>query len=119
MDTLGERTPLTCPECGGSMWELENGGPRYRCYNGHAYSLKTFADEQETRVEAALWAALRKLEESERLAQKMAAHARVRGNDRSAVYHAELAHSHAQHAATLRNLLSENTSMRRDAAANQ
>jgi hypothetical protein len=56
-----------------------------------------------------LWAGLRKLEESERLAHRMAAHARARGNDRSATYHAEVARSNAQHAATLRQLLSEKT----------
>jgi len=109
MDALGERTPVTCPECGGPLWELENGGPRFRCYNGHAYSLKTLADEQAIHVEAALWAALRKLEESGRLAEKMAAHARARGNDRSATYHAEMAHTNAQHAATLRRVLSESS----------
>ena len=110
LDTLGERVPFTCPECGGSLWELENGGPRFRCHNGHAYSLQTLADEQAIQVEAALWAGLRRLEESERLAQKMAAHAHSRGNERSAAYHAELARSSATHAATLRQLLADKTS---------
>lgn len=107
MDTIGERVPLTCPECGGTLWELENGGPRFRCHNGHAYSLQSLAGEQSTQVEAAIWAALRRLEESERIAEKMAAQARVRGNDRSAAYHADLARGHEMHATTLRRLLAE------------
>jgi two-component system chemotaxis response regulator CheB len=119
LDTLGQRVALTCPECGGSLWEIDNGGPRYRCYNGHAYSLQTLADEQTIQVEAALWAGLRKLEESERLAHRMAAHARQRGNERSASYHAEMAHSTAQHAATLRQLLSEKGPAAPDPAANE
>jgi two-component system chemotaxis response regulator CheB len=107
LDTIGERVPLTCPECGGTLWELENGGPRFRCHNGHAYSLNSLADEQAVQVEAAIWAALRRLEESERLAEKMAAQARVRGNERSVAYHSDLARSHGMHAATLRQLLGE------------
>jgi two-component system chemotaxis response regulator CheB len=109
LDAIGTRVPFTCPECGGSLWELENGGPRFRCHNGHAYSLNTLADEQSVQVEAALWAALRRLEESERLANKMAAQARLRGNERSAEYHAEMASTNATHAATLRQLLTEKT----------
>lgn len=110
LDAIGTRVPFTCPECGGSLWELDNGGARFRCHNGHAYSLNTLADEQAIHVEAALWAALRRLEESERVANKMAAQARVRGNDRSAEYHTEIARSNAVHAATLRQLLAEKTS---------
>lgn len=117
LDKIGERVPFTCPECGGSLWEMENGGPRFRCHNGHAYSLKTLADEQGVQVEAALWAALRRLEEGERLAQKMAAHARTRGNDRSAAYHADMARSNALHAATLRQLLAEKTAATASQAA--
>ena len=107
LDKLGERVPLTCPECGGTLWEMENGGPRFRCHTGHAFSLATLADEQASQVEAALWAAVRRLEEAERLALKMTAHARVGGDTRSVAYHADLARSHAAHAATLRDLLSE------------
>jgi two-component system chemotaxis response regulator CheB len=119
LDAMGQRVALTCPECGGSLWEMENGGPRYRCYNGHAYSLQTLADEQAVHVEAALWAGLRKLEESERLAHRMAAHARQRGNERSASYHAEMAHTNAQHAATLRQLLSEKVAATPGEAVNE
>jgi len=119
LDTLGQSVPLTCPECGGSLWELVSGGPRYRCYNGHAYSLTTLADEQAIHVEAALWAGLRRLEESERLAHRMAAHARSRGNDRSAAYHAEVAHTNVRHAATLRRLLSEKTPTAPDEAVHE
>ena len=60
-------------------------------------------------VEAALWAGLRRLEESERLSRHMESFARARGNDRSADYHAEMAKSSASHAATLRDVLREAT----------
>lgn len=107
LDTMGERVPLTCPECGGALWELQSAGPRFRCHTGHAFSLNSLATEQSIQVEAAIWAALRRLEESERLAEKMSAQARIRGNERSADYHTDLARSHGMHAATLRELLAE------------
>jgi two-component system chemotaxis response regulator CheB len=63
LDALGSRTSLTCPECGGTMWQLDDAAaPRYRCHVGHAYSLLALATDQSMRVEAALWAALRALE---------------------------------------------------------
>ena len=38
MDRIGTRTGLTCPECGGAMWEMRNTVPlRYRCHTGHAF----------------------------------------------------------------------------------
>jgi two-component system chemotaxis response regulator CheB len=108
LDRLGERTPFTCPECGGTMWELdENGNPRFRCHVGHAYSLRTLAAEQTMRVEAALWAALRSLEENERLSRRMATDAGRRGNKQSERYHEESAAASAVHAEALRDMLAQ------------
>ena len=119
LDGLGHRVPFTCPECGGALWELEGGGPRFRCHVGHAYSLKTLATEQETRVEAALWAGLRKLEEAERLARRMETHARAVGNARSAGYHADMARASAAHAETLRTVLEKNSGSSNPEAVNE
>jgi len=112
LDALGQRVPLTCPECGGALWEIQEGGPRFRCHTGHAYSLATLADEQSMQLEAALWAALRRLEESERVAQRMASYARIRGNASLAAYHTDIATGTAAHAATLRQLLGDNVAPR-------
>jgi two-component system chemotaxis response regulator CheB len=105
LDTLGRRVPFTCPECGGALWELEGGAPRFRCHVGHAYSMHTLASEQTVRVEAALWAALRSLEESERLARRLAGAAEERSDSRSRSFHEESARSSAAHADVLRRLL--------------
>ena len=107
LDEIGTRAPYSCPECGGALWEIEDGGPRFRCHVGHAYSARALAAEQRTRVEAALWAALRRLEESERLAARMAQAARVRGNERSAQFHEDVSRGSAAHADTLRELLTD------------
>ena len=119
LDSLGRRAPFTCPECGGALWELDGGGPRFRCHVGHAYSLRTLAAEQTVRVEAALWAGLRKLEEAERLARRMETHARALGNERSADYHADMARASAAHAQTLRTVLEENSGASDRAAVNE
>lgn len=106
LDQLGERTPFTCPECGGVLWEIsDTGKPRFRCHVGHAFSMATFEAEQGVQVEAALWAALRVLEENERLARRLSDAAAERGNKHSQTYHAETAKSSAQHANALREML--------------
>jgi two-component system chemotaxis response regulator CheB len=107
LDRIAERVPFTCPECGGSLWEMDDGGSRFRCHNGHAYSLKSLTSEQAVQVEAALWAGVRRLEETERLSRMMEAQARARGNEHSARYHDDMAQGSAAHAHTLRRLLTE------------
>jgi two-component system chemotaxis response regulator CheB len=72
----GRVSGFTCPECRGALWEAEEGGVlRFRCRVGHAYSSESFVAEQGTALEAALWSALRALEERaalfERLARRM------------------------------------------------
>ena len=38
MDRVGQRSALTCPDCGGVLWQInENGLVHYRCHVGHAY----------------------------------------------------------------------------------
>ncbi|MFB3907004.1 MAG: chemotaxis protein CheB [Candidatus Eisenbacteria bacterium] len=70
----------TCPDCGGSLWEVERGGVRrYRCRVGHAFGPETLLARQRNRIEAALWSALRALEEQASLSDRMALHARESG----------------------------------------
>ena len=104
-DQLGHRVPVTCPECGGALWQMHTGNPRFRCHVGHAYSLNTLAVDQSMRVEAALWAALRSLEEAQRLSSQLARYAGEQGRARSSRHHAEEAETHAAHADALRTLL--------------
>ena len=48
---------FTCPECGGALWELENGRLlRYRCHVGHGYTADSLMAAQAEKLEDALWA---------------------------------------------------------------
>lgn len=109
MDRLGERTPLTCPECGGALWEMNDQGglSRFRCHVGHAYSIQTLEAEQGIRVEAALWAALRGLEEEIRIATRMSQAATTRGERGRAQYHDDRAVVGTRHAQVLRQVLDQ------------
>jgi two-component system, chemotaxis family, protein-glutamate methylesterase/glutaminase len=78
-------TDLVCPECGGVMRQFEeNGIFRFHCRVGHNYSPESLYDAQDQRLEAALWAAIRSLEESASMARRLADAARDRGASHTA-----------------------------------
>lgn len=71
LDRIGSRVALTCPECGGALWEMRHGVPlRYRCHTGHAFTANALATLQGQGLEEALWAAVRALHEQELLFQR-------------------------------------------------
>src|SRR5262249_26214928 len=79
---LGRPSSLTCPDCNGALWEIEDGETvRYRCRVGHAYSEDAMIAAQRDAVERALWAAMRALEERGALMRRLADHARRRGHE--------------------------------------
>jgi two-component system chemotaxis response regulator CheB len=81
----GETTMFTCPDCGGVLWELNDGAVlRYRCHVGHAYTAEGLRAEQAQKLEGALWTAVRALEESASLARRLAHRARTGKRPRSA-----------------------------------
>lgn len=86
------RTDFTCPECSGSIHEIEDGPiRRYRCRIGHAYSADDFMAEKERGVEEALWLALQTLREQAQMLETMAASDRQRGWARTAAGYEERA----------------------------
>ncbi len=67
---------LACPECGGPLWEREEGRlVRFACRVGHVYSPESLVSEQGKELERALWTALRGLEERTDLYRRMASRA--------------------------------------------
>jgi two-component system chemotaxis response regulator CheB len=79
-DRPGRPSVFTCPECHGTLWEVDQQGIlRFRCRVGHVYSPESMISAQTDEVDRALWVALRTLEERAALAYRLA----ERGRDRS------------------------------------
>lgn len=71
----GEGTPsvFACPECHGVLWELKDGDlVQFRCRVGHIYGSDSLAKELSHGSEAALWAAMRALEEKAAMQRRIA-----------------------------------------------
>jgi two-component system chemotaxis response regulator CheB len=77
----GDPSEFTCPECGGTLWEQEEGDLlRFRCRVGHAYSIESLLADQREALEAALWGAVVALEERADLATRLARRVEERGH---------------------------------------
>lgn len=62
---FGKVTPQTCPECGGVLVQIKEGGfTRYRCHTGHAYTGDTLLVGVTEHVEETLWRTMRTMEEA-------------------------------------------------------
>lgn len=81
-DRPGKPSAFSCPDCGGVLWEIQDDEfMRYRCRVGHAFSPETMLGAQDDVLEEALWTALKTLEESARLSDRLAATERTRGHE--------------------------------------
>jgi two-component system chemotaxis response regulator CheB len=104
----GSPSGFTCPECGGTLYEKPGEGlAHFRCRTGHAYSPESLLATQSDNLEAALWAALRALEENAALARRMEKRARELGNGRTGERHARRALDAEGHAGLLRTILTQ------------
>ncbi|WP_414620315.1 chemotaxis protein CheB [Calothrix sp. CCY 0018] len=84
-DRAGTPSSFACPDCGGTLWELEQKNLlRFRCRIGHAYSLESLLAKQSDALEDALWFALRALEEKASLTRRMAKRMRDRNQNLAA-----------------------------------
>jgi two-component system chemotaxis response regulator CheB len=102
----GEPSGFTCPECNGGLWETSEAGVlRFRCRTGHEYSFEALLADQSAHVEAALWSALRALEEKAAMTRRMAARSRERGHRLNAERFERRANGAVEEAVLLRSLL--------------
>lgn len=82
---FGKVTPQTCPECGGVLVQIREGGfTRYRCHTGHAYTGDTLLVSVTEAIEDQLWATLRALEEAIMLLENTGKEFEAAGNARLA-----------------------------------
>lgn len=114
----GTPSVFTCPECHGTLWEIQDGNLlRFRCRVGHAYSAESMLAEHEESLEAALWSALRALEESTALARRMAASAREHNHTLLVTRYEQRAREQERHAALVRDLLLNGKRAKKDQPA--
>ena len=79
-ELFGPPSALTCPDCGGALWEIEEGrAVRYQCHVGHQYAPENLEEGQRDVVDGALWSAVRVLEEHAALKMRMADRAEAGG----------------------------------------
>ena len=85
MDRIGRRSVLSCPDCHGAMWEIDEGDlVRYRCHVGHAYTAELMDLAFDEDLQRSLTTALRVLDERVGLAQKLHKEA----SDKARTHHA-------------------------------
>jgi two-component system chemotaxis response regulator CheB len=102
----GTPSVFGCPDCGGTLWELEEGELlRFRCRVGHAFSAESLLAVQSEALEDALWSAFRALEENASLARRMAVRMRERNLGLAAASFEEKAQDAEQRAAVIRQIL--------------
>ena len=99
----GEGTRYSCPDCGGVLFERHEGRlARFECSVGHVFSIESLSSAQADALEAALWAAVRSLEDRAALLQRLASRARSNQQDRSADTFGRQAADALERAATIR-----------------
>lgn len=82
---MGNLTPLTCPECSGTLVRFSEGKLiRYRCHTGHAYTAGSLLAEVDKSVEDNLWKTIRAIEEVVLLLEESGKAAAQSGDDFSA-----------------------------------
>jgi two-component system chemotaxis response regulator CheB len=102
----GPPSPLTCPDCGGALWELqEDEVVRYRCHVGHSFSAEAMLAAQSTRLESSLWSAIRTLKEKAELARRLGARLSNRGLSTAAQRVEKVAHEAERDSEVIRQLL--------------
>jgi two-component system, chemotaxis family, protein-glutamate methylesterase/glutaminase len=78
---VAKPSSLTCPECGGGLWELKDTRPlRYRCHTGHGFSARSLDSAQAEQAEHSIWSSVRALRERELLLRRLAGVAESTGD---------------------------------------
>lgn len=106
VERLGRISKLTCPDCHGALWEIDDDQLlRYRCHVGHAFSAEALNDGQSQMLEVALWSAVRALEEQMMLAKRIVERARRANQLRAATIFEKRARQAEEHSSAIRELL--------------
>jgi two-component system, chemotaxis family, protein-glutamate methylesterase/glutaminase len=103
---IGDMSPFSCPECGGTLWELADGSMlRYRCHLGHAFSAETMVAAETGDVEWLLARLFRTHRDRAELLYRMAERERACQRNELATTLEARAQAYDEDAAVLRGLL--------------
>lgn len=111
-----EPWPMSCPDCHGSLREINSSPLRFRCRVGHAWNEQSLLQERNAETENALWVALRSLEERHDLLRRMTEESATRGRGHSAKYLSRDMEKASQAIHTLQQLLAEPVERRSEAS---
>jgi two-component system chemotaxis response regulator CheB len=117
-ELFGPPSALTCPDCGGALWEIQEGRVlRYQCHVGHQYAPENLEDGQREIIDGALWSAVRVLEEHAALKMRMADRAAAGGMTAVSEGFAEGARDAHEQAQRIRSVLFDTGNGRRSSAS--
>lgn len=72
LQAIGSPSGISCPDCGGALFEVEGSPPRYRCHIGHAFSAQSLCSQHGEFTEQVLRSGVRALQEKEMLLRRLA-----------------------------------------------
>ena len=99
-------TPLTCPECGGTLWDRHDyGAERYRCRVGHTFSADGLMLGKQAALESALWAAIVALDERAEVSRRIARRLQETGRSSQLARYQADTKAAEDRAVTLRSLI--------------
>ena len=103
---MGPLTPLTCPECNGTLISIKEGKiVRYRCHTGHAFTADALLSEVTKSVEDKLWSAVRGLEETVMLLEEAGKQFAEGGNETAADDYLNKAQTTRERTHVIRNFI--------------
>ena len=102
---LGNKSIYACPDCGGSLWQIDKPSPHFRCHIGHSYTERDLLYKQSESIEHTLWVSVRMMEERRLLLLKNAKSYNDRGLQKVRKEYAERAEQMQTHIQKLKELL--------------
>jgi len=97
---------ISCPHCSGTLWEVEEEGHiHFQCRVGHQYGTASLLAAQSDALDAALWTAVRSLEEAAATARRLAERMGRLASGKATERHLQRAAQAEKHAAVIRRVL--------------
>lgn len=98
-----QRSVLTCPDCGGVLWELQNGSMiYYRCHTGHVYNPEVILASHDSELEKNFWTTIRLLVEKAAISNRLAIKAKENRNEDLEAYYLSIANEAENEAKRIR-----------------